>query len=158
MNGGANVMSEKSYMPICVDLSRGRVIVVGGGGAAQHKLKSISLYTDRITIVAPSIADDVAAAGYTLVRRTFEPADLDGALLVYACTDNRDTNLQVMTAAHDRGILVNVCDDPASSDFVSPAIFKREKISVAVSSNGTDVRESIRIRDRIAGVLADDKA
>jgi siroheme synthase (precorrin-2 oxidase/ferrochelatase) len=37
----------------------------------------------------------------------------------------------------------------ALCDFVSPAIYKEGHVTIAVASNGRNVRQSIRIRDRI---------
>jgi len=62
-------------------------------------------------------------------------------------------NLHVAAAARARGIPVNVCDDPRNSDFVSPAIYKQGSMSVAVSSNGTDVKRSLEWRARIEELL-----
>jgi precorrin-2 dehydrogenase/sirohydrochlorin ferrochelatase len=46
-------------------------------------------------------------------------------------------------------VLVSVCDDPSLCDFISPAIVRDENICIAVTSNATDVKRSIRIRDRV---------
>jgi len=145
--------TPKSFMPICLDVSTGRIVVVGGGAVARHKLRWIGSYAQDILVIAPQIDPQVAAAASECRRREFAPEDLDGALLVYACTDEREVNLHVAAAARARGIPVNVCDDPRNSDFVSPAIYKQGSMSVAVSSNGTDVKRSLEWRARIEELL-----
>ena len=47
------------------------------------------------------------------------------------------------------GKLINVVDNPVQSDFVSPAIFKKDKMTVAVGSNAQNVIESIELRNNI---------
>jgi len=46
-------------------------------------------------------------------------------------------------------MLVNIHDDPELCDFISPAIYKKENISISVSTNGIDALQSIAIRDKI---------
>jgi siroheme synthase (precorrin-2 oxidase/ferrochelatase) len=49
--------------------------------------------------------------------------------------------------------LVNVADDASYSDFVSPAILKVEEMTIAVGSNGTNVKASIGLRNKIRNLL-----
>jgi precorrin-2 dehydrogenase / sirohydrochlorin ferrochelatase len=147
---------EKSFMPVCIDLSKGTVVIIGGGRVALHKIKTIRMYTRTIAVIAPEISVEIEEAGYAVKRKLFEPADLDGALLVYACTNSREVNLKVAQAAAEKNILCNVCDDPGNSVFVSPAVFKKDNMSIAVSSNGLDVKRSVAWRNRIKEVFEHD--
>jgi siroheme synthase-like protein len=88
-------------------------------------------------------------AGVTWEEKPYEAKDLEGALLVYACTNHHETNMRIKADAVARGVLINVVDTPAECDFVSPAIYRKEYVSVAVSSNGHDVYRSISVRNLI---------
>ena len=76
------------FMPVAIDMTGRRVLVVGGGRVAAHKLKCLRPFADEIVVCAPEFSEPVAAAeGATLVRRAYGEDMLDGAGLVYACTD-----------------------------------------------------------------------
>jgi precorrin-2 dehydrogenase / sirohydrochlorin ferrochelatase len=68
---------------------------------------------------------------------------------VFACTGDGDLNRRVVSDARRLGILVGAADDPEYCDFISPAIFRKGYMSVAVSSNARNVKKSIAWRDRI---------
>jgi len=137
------------YLPLCLNITGKRIVVIGGGAAAVHKVRGLVRYTHEITVVAPRVARAISALGVTVVRARYHPRLLAGAGLVYACTDIRETNRRICTAARKRGIIANSADDPAASDFVSPAIFKQGVMSIAVSSNATNVKRAIAWRDEI---------
>lgn len=69
--------------------------------------------------------------------------------MVYACTNDRTINEDIRRDCEERNILVNVADRPKSGDFVSPAIHKKDDITVAVGSNGNSPARSVKIRNLI---------
>ncbi len=113
----------------------------------MHKLRTLTKFTRNITVVAKQIDRRVCAYGLRCLRKSYDSADLDGVGLVYACTDDPDTNRRIYADSSARGILVNTCDNPGLSNFVSPAIAESEGLIVAVSSDAKDVRGAIRLRN-----------
>ncbi|MEI9982239.1 MAG: bifunctional precorrin-2 dehydrogenase/sirohydrochlorin ferrochelatase [Aliidongia sp.] len=107
----------------------------------------------RTRVVAPEMGEAIAA----LVRdgridyraRRFEPADLDGADLVIAATDERSVNEAVATAARARHLPVNVVDAPDLCSFIMPAIVDRGRIVAAISTGGASPVLARLIRARI---------
>ncbi|MBL7972526.1 MAG: bifunctional precorrin-2 dehydrogenase/sirohydrochlorin ferrochelatase, partial [Prolixibacteraceae bacterium] len=71
----------------------------------------------------------------------------------YSCTNDEATDRQVAQDGREAGVLVNIHDNPSLCQFVSPAIYQNKNIAVAVSSNGQDVYESIRLRNLIQEFL-----
>jgi len=102
------------------------------------------------------IMDRIKDKGYDCKEKPYEKSDLEGAFLVYACTNIIELNQQVKTDAESLGILVNVVDNPKLCDFVSPAIYKRNHMTIAVGSNAQEVRRSIIVRDKIKKLLEED--
>lgn len=145
-----------TFMPICINLTGRRILIVGGGRVAEHKLISLLRYTDRITVIAPCVSENIRHTGVTIIEQSYTPAFLKGIFLVYACTNNQQVNRQIKQDAATYGILVNVADSPSDCDFTSPAIYKKGYMSVAVSSNAVDVKRAIQWRNHIKNVLADD--
>jgi precorrin-2 dehydrogenase/sirohydrochlorin ferrochelatase len=146
-----------TFLPICLHLRDARIVVVGGGRVAEQKLRTLLQFTRMITVVAPRVCAAIHAAGVTVQTTAYEPACLDGATLVYACTNDAAVNARVCADAHARGQLVCVADAPALCDFVSPAVVTHDGMVVAVSSHARQVRRAVAWRDRIKELLDDDQ-
>ncbi|HHE07483.1 MAG TPA: bifunctional precorrin-2 dehydrogenase/sirohydrochlorin ferrochelatase, partial [Chlorobaculum parvum] len=129
------------------------ILFVGGVKSARHKIQTIEQYTRNITIFSPEMLDELKGKGFTEIYKTYEPSDLDGAFLVYASTNIEEVNRQVRDDAEARGIIVNVVDNRELSDFISPAIIKKGEMTVAVSSNGQNVKKSVAWRNRLREMI-----
>lgn len=143
-------------MPLAIDVKGKKILLIGGGRIAYHKIVSLQQYADNIQVVALEVSDQIKAAGIPYKEKPYDPGDLQGSTLVYACTNIPELNEKVLTDAHELGILVNVVDNPSRCDFVSPAIYRKKYLSVAVTSNAQDVYESIELRNRIKSFLEND--
>ncbi|MBN1929061.1 MAG: bifunctional precorrin-2 dehydrogenase/sirohydrochlorin ferrochelatase [Chlorobiaceae bacterium] len=143
----------KVFLPLNVRVDNKKILFVGGGKIALHKIQTIEKYTRNITIVSPEIIDELKGKGFTEIYKTYEPSDLDGAFLVYASTNIEEVNRQVRDDAEARGIIVNVVDNRELSDFISPAIIKKGEMTVAVSSNGQNVKKSVAWRNRLREMI-----
>ena len=141
------------FLPICVRIVDRKVLIVGGGRIALQKLEILLLYTRDVSVRAPEVVHGITQCGVTIDQRHYHPDCLDGIGLVFACTDDRTVNRQVVQDARARGILACSADDPDSCDFVSPAIMKEGGMSVAVSSDARDVRKAISWRNSIRRLL-----
>jgi precorrin-2 dehydrogenase / sirohydrochlorin ferrochelatase len=73
--------------------------------------------------------------------------------MVYSCTNNETLDWKIAEDGKAAGVLINIHDKPSLCRFISPAIYRNGNISVAVSSNGEDVYESIRLRNFIQDYL-----
>jgi len=127
------------YFPIFYDLDGRDVLIVGGGEKALQKLRLLAKTTARLKIVAAEVSDDIAAAGVTTLtieRHAFIEADLDGAALVFAASDDPELDARVAAAARARGLPINVVDGPSQSNFIMPAIVDRDPVVVAIGTEG----------------------
>ena len=70
--------------PVFLRLEGEPVLVVGGGPIAASKLAGLLDAGAKVTLVAPAVVDACVRDGVTIVRRDFEPGDLDGARFVVA--------------------------------------------------------------------------
>ncbi|MDR3339612.1 MAG: bifunctional precorrin-2 dehydrogenase/sirohydrochlorin ferrochelatase [Candidatus Symbiothrix sp.] len=147
---------QKTFLPISIDITDKKILIVGGGKVAFHKAGILSRFTDKATVVSPHFHEGFTTLPFVLVKKKYESADLDGALLVYICTGDKALNRQIKTDCEKWGILASVCDNPALCDFVSPAVYKEDNVTIAVSSNAENVRQSIAIRNQIR-LLAENK-
>lgn len=136
-----------NFLPISINIEGKKILIVGGGRVGLHKATILHRFTNEATVISPQFKDGFEALPFTLVQKAYEPSDLDGALLVYICTENSELNQQIKRDAEQRHVLASVCDNPPLCDFTSPAIYKEGDLTIAVASNAKDVHLSMRIRD-----------
>jgi siroheme synthase-like protein len=122
------------YYPLFLDVAGRRVVIIGGGAVSARKAETLLRHGAHVTIVAPEIASEVAGAEY--LRKSYEAADIEHALLVFAATNDAAINQQVAKDCHARSILVSVADAPASGDFIAPAVVESGPIRIAISTSG----------------------
>ena len=144
------------FLPISINVTDKKILIIGGGRIANHKIGFIQQFTKNITVIGKEIIDEVKAHDITWIEKEYESSDLNGFFLVYACTNIIELNQQVKNDAEKLGILCNVVDNPKLCDFVSPAIYKRGIYTVAVGSNAQNVYKSIEIRNKIKELLDHD--
>jgi uroporphyrin-III C-methyltransferase/precorrin-2 dehydrogenase/sirohydrochlorin ferrochelatase len=146
-----------NYLPMFFDLTRQRVLIVGGGEVALRKVSLLERTGALITVVAPEIAPEFterAAAGkLKVVLREFSPEDLDGVRLVIVATSRRAVNRWIASLSEARNIPVNVVDDREASRFIVPAIIDRDPVLVAVSTGGTSPVLARRLRERLEALI-----
>ena len=149
-----------SLLPIFVKMGDRRVLVVGAGTVALEKVTSLLLTGARITVVAPEAKEEICAlvaeGRIEWVRRTFEPADLDGQGVVIAATDVPEVNAAVYRTAVERGVWCNSVDDIPNCDFFFGAVVRRGELQIAISTAGESPAYAQRLRKEIDARLAAD--
>ena len=147
----------KGYYPLFADLADRRCVVIGGGPVAQRKVTTLLGYGARVTVVSPAASARLRAyarAGKIAhVARRFRPADLRGAWLVYAATNDQAINQLVFRTAERRRVFTNVVDQPRLCTFIAPAIFKRGPLTVAVSTGGGSPSLAKLLRDDVGRMV-----
>lgn len=150
--------AQPVYPIFLTNLAAWRVVVVGGGMVAARKVGGLLAAHANVTVIAPDLAPPLQAlydAGQvTWHPRRFDPADVTGARLVFAATDDRAVNVTVAQAAHAAGALCNVADDPIHGDFHVPAVHRSDDAVLAVGTGGASPRRAVALRNRLADLLA----
>jgi uroporphyrin-III C-methyltransferase/precorrin-2 dehydrogenase/sirohydrochlorin ferrochelatase len=136
----------------------GRVVVVAGdGGEAVAKVRLLAETDAHIRLVsrAPSreLAALVIAHDLEHVAGDFAAAHLNGAVLVFAASGERERDARVVAAAHARNIPVNAVDIPELCDFYTPAIVNRAPVAVAICSTGAGPVLAQKLRAKIEAML-----
>lgn len=144
---------DRKFLPISIDISNSKILIIGGGQSALKKIKILQRSGANLEVVAENIIDEVYASGVVCFRKSYEKSDLKGYLMLYSCTNNESLDRQIAQDGREAGVLVNIHDKPALCQFVSPAIYQDGNISVAVSSNAENVYEAIRLRNQIQEYL-----
>jgi siroheme synthase-like protein len=147
---------DMNFLPISINVTNKKILLIGGGKVATHKASIIARFiTDNVTVISPDFTPEIRQLPFTFIQKNYDKNDLKDFFLVYVCTGDHELNRQIKADAEELGILTSVCDAPLLCDFVSPAIFKQEHLTIAVSSNAQNVYQSIAVRDRIAKLTDD---
>lgn len=127
------------FLPLYIDVNQQPVLVVGAGEIGLRKTRLLLEAGARVTVIGEAVDSGFATlpqAGLTITERSFDLADILGARLVIAATDDEALNDVIFKACEAAGILVNAVDDPAHSRFIFPAIIDRSPIIISISSGG----------------------
>jgi len=145
------------YFPLFLDLAGKPVLLVGGGEVAARKYSLLGEAGAVVTVVSPALGEELANAAragkLTHRAREFSGADIEGAWLIVAATNDRAVNAAVAAAANAARIPCNVVDDRELSSFIMPAIIDRSPVQIAVSTGGTSPVLARLIRERLETLL-----
>jgi len=151
-----------AYYPVFLDLRDGSVLVVGGGPVAEGKVEGLLAAGANVTVVSPTVtprlAGWVAAGRIEHLVRAYQPGDLAGRRLALVATDDPAVSGAVAAEGRERGIWVNAADEPARCDFILPAVIRRGRLVVAVSTGGASPAAARAIREELEGYLTEEHA
>ena len=143
------------FLPINIRISDGKVLIVGGGKVATHKAKILARFTKHAVVIAENFSEEIKELSFKLIEKKYDPEDLKGYRLVFICTDDHELNHEIKRQATEQGILASVCDDTSYCDFVSPAIYKKDNLTIAVGTDGKQVKRAIAVRNQIKEKIED---
>ncbi|UCX04024.1 precorrin-2 dehydrogenase/sirohydrochlorin ferrochelatase family protein [Shewanella glacialimarina] len=145
------------YFPLFVDTKELFVLIVGAGEVASRKLDLLARTDATIHVVAPEVAPDVEAYAnkgrIKLSRREVSVEDMSCYDLIYLATANEKLNTELAVMASQKGIWVNVVDNPKFCRFITPSIVDRGRLVVAISTAGAAPVFARTIRSRLETLL-----
>src|SRR5260370_36133366 len=124
------------YIPIFLDVTDRRCIVIGGGEFAQRKVESLLAGGATVVIVSPSISASLSALVerglVTHISRAYRRGDIAGCALAYAATDDPAIHRELAEEARALGIPLNVVDVPELCSFIAPAVVRQGALQIAI--------------------------
>jgi uroporphyrin-III C-methyltransferase/precorrin-2 dehydrogenase/sirohydrochlorin ferrochelatase len=144
-----------ALFPVFLKLTDRPVLLVGGGTVASSKLAALLEAGARVTVVAPTVSEAIAASGVRVRRRRFRAADLAGQWLVISAATPA-VNRQVARAAELRRVFVNAVDDPAHASAYLGGVCRRAGVTVAISTDGEAPALAGLLREGVEALLPDD--
>ena len=128
------------HFPIFLAVAGRRIVLSGGGDAAMAKLRLLMKTEATLTVIAAEVAPEIyrwAADGkLQIIRRPLREGDVTGAALFYAANEDDTEDARVASIAEAEGALVNIVDNLADSQFITPAIVDRDPVTVAIGTEG----------------------
>jgi siroheme synthase-like protein len=145
--------------PVNLVLEGRTCLVVGGGRVAARKVEGLLACGATVRVVAPHVGTALRQLpGVRWEERPWLPADLDGAWLVIAATDDPGANRAVYEEGERRGVWVNGADDPANCSFTLPSVVRRGDLAVSVSTGGRSPALAAWLRRRLEGQIGPEYA
>lgn len=142
-----------SLLPIFLKIAGRPCLVVGAGQTALKKLEALMECGAQIQVVAYHAIDAVRALAQQraihLSIRRYVSEDLSGIFLVVAATNDSEVNQAIFRDAKRRGVLINAVDAPPQCDFYFPAIVRRGRLQVVISTSGESPAFAQKLKEDI---------
>ncbi len=145
---------DGSLYPVFLKLRGRPVLLVGGGRVAASKLRGLLDVEAVVTVVAPEIAAELHRPLVRLLKRPFEPEDLDGCWFVVSAAPP-EVNQKVAAAAQARRIFVNAVDDTDAATAYLGGVVRRGEAVVAISTGGRAPALAGLLREALERLLPD---
>lgn len=149
-----------AYFPFFVDIGGKNGLIAGGGRVALHKLQKLLPYEAKLQIVAPEVSEAMEQTALEndicVIKRAFEPSDLNEMFFVIAASDDAKVNAEIGRLCRERGILVNVVDDKEACSFLFPSLVKEGNLSIGISTEGTSPEVAAELRSRVVSMIPAD--
>ncbi|MBM7689241.1 siroheme synthase [Enterococcus ureilyticus] len=124
--------------PVMLNLTGKKIVIIGGGRIALRKTVEILKAHGQVTLVAPTFLPEFnELVNTTLITATYTAERIKEAHLIFACTDSKTINQQIVKDAKAYQ-WVNDCSQKENSDFYNMSTIEQEDYLIALSSYGTD--------------------
>jgi uroporphyrin-III C-methyltransferase/precorrin-2 dehydrogenase/sirohydrochlorin ferrochelatase len=152
------IKQRLSVFPAFHKVAGKRVVILGDAEEAIAKVRLLGETEAELRVVSASPSAELSDLlrrdpSIEHVARAFHADDLDGAVLVFAASGDRDVDAAVVEAARARNIPANAVDIPDLCDFYTPAIVNRAPVAVAITSTGAGPVLAQKLRARIEAML-----
>jgi precorrin-2 dehydrogenase / sirohydrochlorin ferrochelatase len=136
--------------PAMLRLKGKKVVIVGGGKIALRKAKGFTDTGATMTIISPQIVEGFHELPYvTWIQKKFESEDIKEAHLIFAATNDKEVNRFVKECANEFQ-WVDVVSEQEESSFHVPAVVRRGKLTLTVSTSGASPILAKEIKQQLA--------
>jgi uroporphyrin-III C-methyltransferase/precorrin-2 dehydrogenase/sirohydrochlorin ferrochelatase len=143
--------------PMFLQMQGRRVVIVGGGEQAAQKCRLMLKTEAEIVIYAPELEPELAdlnrSGQVTWQSGAIAPRDFKNTALVFLATGCPGADTSLHKLAKEAGATVNVVDQPALCDALTPSIVDRSPVVVAIGTEGTAPVLARQIKTRVEEVL-----
>lgn len=154
------ILRPMKYLPLMVNMSDRRFLIVGGGNIATRRARIISQSGALIDVVAKNATEEIKnisiQKGGVYIERSWTAEDItEDYAFVIAATDDHHLNQEIREACLALNIPVNVITDASSSDFTFPSTIYRSPMTIAVSSGSASPLLARLLAERINALIPD---
>lgn len=139
--------------PVMLNLKEKQVVIVGAGKIAARKIEKLKETGCYITVVAPQIAKVIKEDTVVkVIQEHYDKQYIVDAQLIFACTDNKVVNQQVVNDA-TKWQWVNDCSQQQNSDFFNMATIVKDDIMISISTVGKQPSTAKRLKGELVEFL-----
>lgn len=143
--------------PVILKLKGIKCLIVGGGKVGERKAKWLIGEKALVHLisrkVSPWFEDMIKNNKIVWLSEEYNESFLEGISIVFAATDDRELNSLITRDALRRGLWCNSITNPDEGNLVLPAVFRRGKLTISVSTDGASPYLARLIRDSMADVF-----
>jgi len=147
-----------SYLPLFIETTGKKCLIVGGGKVASRKLIPILKAKMKVTLISPEVIEEIELnfhknKNLKIIKRKFKPEDIEDQFLIIAATNEKTTNQKIAMLSKDNNILVNMAEDSLSGNTLIPSVVDRDPIKIAVSSGAASPILTRLVKTRLETVI-----
>lgn len=140
-----------SYVPVMLNVSDRKILIIGGGEAAAKKTRNLIAHSERILVVASEFSREFSRLGVEKVTARLKSPDevekyLDDRSIVIIATDDVRLNEGLERICREKDILYNRVDNNESA-FIFPAVSESDGVLITVSTQGRSPSFARFLRD-----------
>ena len=152
-HGEKRTVAADEIYPLNLRLQGRRCTVIGGGEVALRKVLGLVAAGAEVLVIAPEICPKLFTLAenkkITWLSEVYAPGKLAGSTLVVVASDDLAVNRAAAREARACGGLVNAPGEPESGDFFVPAVLRRGKMMLTVSTGGVSPAVSRALRRKL---------
>ncbi len=130
---------------------------MGGGDVAERKAGRLLDFGAIVVVVAKTLTPGLETlkkeGRINHIDADYDKAVIDHAFLVIGATDRDDVNAKISRDGREKGILVNIVDDPDKCDFVLPSLLKQGDLLIAISTGGKSPALAKKLREEMEQIF-----
>ncbi|MCS7253959.1 MAG: bifunctional precorrin-2 dehydrogenase/sirohydrochlorin ferrochelatase [Armatimonadota bacterium] len=147
-------------LPIILRANEVNAVIVGGGKVALRKAQSLLECGAKVRVICKEPCDGIKQLALDgrieLIEDEYRREHIEGANVVFSCTNDTSINRRVAEDARSLRMLVNVADDINLCTFIMPAILRRGLITISVDTSGASPALAAILRDKIASDITEE--
>jgi precorrin-2 dehydrogenase/sirohydrochlorin ferrochelatase len=141
------------YYPVFWNIAGKKCVVVGGGEVAERKVTRLLESGAKVFVISPQLTPGLTRLNekniISHIAQEYSSEYIYGAALVIGATDDENTNAVISSDARNKGIPVNIVDDPQKCDFILPALMERGDLAIAIGTGGKSPALARHLREEL---------
>ena len=147
-----------SYFPFFMNIEGKRGLVIGGGNSALLKIKKLLPFSVDLEVIALHVLPEIkmleAEGKLHIKSHVFSEAHMiPTPFFVIVALEDKEETCKIVSLCRERGILVNVVDEPEYCDFYFPSLVTKGKCSIGISTSGASPVVASLLREQIEQII-----
>ena len=148
-----------SYFPTFLKFDNKKVLIIGGGKIANDKLKHLLDFTKNITVITPTVSDDmlktIKVNSLQLTQSVYKTGDIKDFDVIVAAINDIPLQEKIFKESRNYRCLYNCVDIKECCDFIFPSYIKKGDLTVAISTSGASPAVTKQLRVYFQNIIPD---